>query len=169
MDALKLLKEDHEKVDELFDAFEKSTDRAQKKRRLLVDKICHELTVHAAIEEKIFYPAVRRADEEIGDMILEAFEEHAIVKQLVAQLKSMSETDERFAPKTKVLTELVRHHVKEEEKDLFPKVKKVMSAEEREVLGEQLEQAKLRVQKAEAEALDRRPRSNGNGQSASVR
>lgn len=166
MDALKLLKQDHEKVDDLFDKFEETTERAQKTRRMLADRIIHELTIHAAIEEKVFYPAARRADEELGDMVLEAFEEHAIVKRLLSELAAMDSGDERFGAKMKVLSELVRHHVKEEEHDMFPKAKKAFGAERLEELGTRMEEAKGRMQKVEAGTARRR--SNGDARDSFV-
>jgi hypothetical protein len=87
------------------------SERAHKRRAMLVGRICEELDVHAQIEEKIFYPAIRAADEAIGKLVLESFEEHALVKKLVAELLAMNESDERFMAKTTVLKELVSHHV----------------------------------------------------------
>ena len=142
MDAIKLLKKDHKEVNALFAKFEALTERAHKSKRMIADKICMELTAHAMIEEKIFYPAVKRASEGVKDDVLEAFEEHAIVKRLVAEIKAMSEEDERFDAKVTVLMELVRHHVEEEADELFPKVKKLIDAAELESMGEKMEQLK---------------------------
>ena len=106
------------------------------------DKIVTELSAHAAIEEQVFYPAVRKADPDIERQVLEALEEHHIVKWTLSELDGMDSGDERFDPKVTVLIESVRHHVKEEEGDLFPKVRKVMKPKERQELGEALDVAK---------------------------
>jgi hemerythrin superfamily protein len=142
MDALTLLKNDHRTVERLFKEFEKLGDRAYKGKRDVVDKIVTELSVHAAVEEQVFYPAIRKADPDIERQVLEALEEHHVVKWTLSELDGMDPQDERFDPKVSVLIESVRHHVKEEEGDLFPKVRKAMKPKERQELGEALEVAK---------------------------
>lgn len=171
MDALKLLKQDHEKVEELFDEVCELSERAHKQRRMLADRICDELEVHATVEEKIFYPSVRNADEEVGDLVLESFEEHALVKKLVSEIRHTEESDERFMAKIKVLREMVMHHVEEEQDELFPKVKKAMEKRQLEEMGERIEQMKMRPEGEVEEMptarlrLRRRARA-GNGASA---
>ena len=169
MDALKMLKQDHDKVEELFDEVCGLSDRAHKRRALLVRRICEELDVHAQVEEKIFYPSVRAADEKVGDLVLESFEEHALVKKLVAELQAMDESDERFMAKTTVLKELVSHHVDEEEDELFPKVRKAMEKDELEQLGQRMEQMKMRLQSGAATASERPRARRGNGAMHAVR
>ncbi|GAC1583765.1 MAG: hemerythrin domain-containing protein [Polyangiales bacterium] len=142
MDALKLLKQDHKVVKELFEKVDSMSDRALKAKRLTVDKIIAELSIHAQIEEKIFYPSIRSASAEIESVVLESFEEHAIGKRLLSELKTMSAEDERFDAKVTVLKEMVEHHVEEEEDELFPKVRRAMDAKALEALGQKLEQAK---------------------------
>jgi hemerythrin superfamily protein len=142
MDALTLLKNDHRSVERLFKEFEKLGDRAYKGKRDVVDKIVTELSVHAAVEEQVFYPAVRKADPDIERQVLEALEEHHVVKWTLSELDGMDPQDERFDPKVTVLIESVRHHVKEEEGDLFLEVRKIMKPKERQELGEALEVAK---------------------------
>jgi hemerythrin superfamily protein len=141
MDAITLLKNDHRTVEELFKKFEQAGDRAFKTKRRLVDEIITELSVHAAIEEQVFYPATREARQENEEMVLEALEEHHLVKLALSELEKMDPADERFTPKVTVLIENVRHHVKEEEGEMFPKVRKALKAAELERLGERLEEA----------------------------
>lgn len=142
MDAISLLTADHETVEGLFKKFESSGDRAYKTRRSLVDKMTEELSIHAAIEEQFFYPAARDAVRDAEGDVLEGLEEHNIVKWTLAALEGMDPQDERFLARVTVLIENVRHHVEEEEGDLFPKVKKAMSTEQLADLGEQLKEAK---------------------------
>ena len=150
MDAVTLLKQDHKTVEALFKQFEKLGDGASKARKRIVDRVIRELSIHAAIEETLFYPAVRATAktmelEDADDMILEALEEHHIVKWTLSELQGMSADDERFEAKVTVLMESVRHHVGEEEEDLFPKVRQMFAPEELQALGEAMEQAKKRA------------------------
>jgi hypothetical protein len=114
-----LLKKDHDTVKDLFDRFEAAQGRAAKKK--IVDHALTELKVHAAIEEEIFYPAVRRA---VGkDIMNEADEEHHVAKVLIAELDEMDGREAHYDAKFTVLAENVRHHIKEEESEVFPKAK----------------------------------------------
>ncbi len=142
MDAITLLKDDHRTVEELFKKFEKAGDRAQKTKARLVEKMIHELAVHAVIEEMAFYPFVKGVNEELTDDVLESLEEHHIVKWVLSELEGMSPDDERFDAKVTVLIENVRHHVKEEERELFPAVRKALSRSELQELGDALQRAK---------------------------
>ncbi len=142
MNAISLLKDDHRRIEQLFKQFEKSGERAQKTRQKLAAEIIREVVVHGEIEEMVFYPAVR---ERIGDTeedVLESLEEHHVAKLLMAEIERTSPQSERFAPKVKVLIESVRHHKKEEEEQLFPRVRKALKPKELEELGQQLEQAR---------------------------
>lgn len=123
-DAVALLRADHALVSELFGKFEKMKgDGPQKKA--LVERICNELTVHTKIEEEIFYPAARAALKQKGeDLLDEAEVEHAGAKNLIAQLRRMSPGEDLYDAKVTVLSEYIKHHVKEEHTELFPKVKK---------------------------------------------
>jgi hemerythrin superfamily protein len=124
-DAIALLIADHREVSEMFEQFEQLGDRATTSKEKLKDKICKALIAHTTIEEEIFYPAVREAKIEEGeDMVDEAIVEHASAKDLIKQLQEMQPDDELYDAKVKVLGEQVEHHVKEEEKEMFPKVKK---------------------------------------------
>jgi len=119
-DAIALLKADHEAVSKMFADYEKT--RSVPRKKALVAEICTALSVHAQIEEEIFYPAVKTA---LKDKLLvpEATVEHAGVKDLVAQLEGVEPDGEMYDAKVKVLSEYVKHHVKEEHNEMFPKVK----------------------------------------------
>jgi hemerythrin superfamily protein len=120
-DAIALLRADHENVSALFDQFESSRSAAKKK--FIAAEICKELTVHAAIEEEIFYPAAKEALRD-AEMVPEALVEHDGVKKLIAEIEGSEAEGEMFDARVKVLSELVKHHVKEEQNELFPAVKK---------------------------------------------
>lgn len=139
MDALELLKKDHRKVGELFEQFKATEDEA--KHRQLFEQIRGELETHTHIEETVLYPAFAK-HQELKDMVLEAFEEHKQIKTLIREITVLSEGSERFDAKLKVMGEDVEHHVKEEEDELFPKVKKLFDREQLEQLGQELEVAK---------------------------
>jgi hemerythrin superfamily protein len=124
-DAIALLTADHREVSEMFEQFEQLGDRATTSKEKLKDKICKALIAHTTIEEEIFYPAVRAAEIEEGeDMVDEAIVEHASAKDLIKQLQEMEPDDDLYDAKVKVLSEQIEHHVKEEEKEMFPKAKK---------------------------------------------
>jgi hemerythrin superfamily protein len=140
MDALELLKEDHEKVKELFEEAEGTED--VKEKRKIFDQIQTELETHARIEETIFYPAMEK-HEELKDMVLESIEEHKQIKTLLKEIDSLKSDSEKFEPKLKVLMENVEHHAEEEEEGkMFPKVEETVSEEDLEALGQELEAAK---------------------------
>jgi hemerythrin-like domain-containing protein len=123
MDAITMLKEDHQAVERLFKRFEKAGDRAFAEKRRLADQIIESLSKHAVIEEQVFYPVARATVPGTEDVVLESLEEHHIVKWVLSELDGMDPADERFDAKMTVLIENVRHHVKEEEQDFFPKVR----------------------------------------------
>ncbi len=120
-DAIALLRADHQLVQELFDKFEKT--RAEDRKSAIAEQICKELTVHAQIEEEIFYPAAREAIRD-EDLLDEATVEHQSAKDLIAQIESASPGEELFDAKVKVLGEYIKHHVREEQNELFPQVRK---------------------------------------------
>jgi hemerythrin superfamily protein len=142
MDAISLLKDDHRAVELLFKRFEKTGDGALPERRRIVDNIIRELSIHAEIEETVFYPAVREAVPQTDDEVLEALEEHHVAKWLLSELDGMAPDHERFEAKVTVLIESVRHHVKEEEDELFPQVRNAMSRKALADMGVALQQAK---------------------------
>ncbi len=149
MNAFTLLKTDHKKVAGIFEKLEPTTERGAKTREELFAQLKNELDIHARIEEEVFYPALKEADE-THDIVLESYEEHAVVKQLLSELDELSKDDETWGAKLKVLQENVEHHVEEEEGEMFPKARKVLSAEEIDALGERLEAAKNQGKKAAA-------------------
>jgi hemerythrin superfamily protein len=142
MDAVTLLRNDHKTVEGLFKKFEKAGPNAHKTKQDLVEKIVEELSIHAAIEEQVLYPAAREAVPDENDLVLESLEEHHIVKWVLSEIDGMEPTDERFTAKVTVLIENVRHHVEEEEGDLFPALRKAMKRKELEELAQALEKAK---------------------------
>lgn len=136
MNAIELLESQHEEVKKLFKKCEKASGES---KRQLFEQIADALAVHASIEEKHFYPATKSARTE--DLLQEAVEEHLSVKRIIADLLEMDSAEAQFDAKITVLQEQVEHHVKEEEGELFPKVKKILSGEELEELGVVMEDA----------------------------
>lgn len=137
MDAIQLIKKDHAAVERLFVRFERASraERSSEMKRL-VRSLVKELSVHAAIEEQALYPALRRAGEDVEDAVLEALEEHHLVKLTLLELDAMSPKAERYPAKVSVLIENVRHHVQEEERALLPRLRRAMDAKARRDLGE---------------------------------
>lgn len=119
-DAITLLRADHKLVSTLFAEYEKTT--ATSKKKLLVAQICTELSIHAQVEEELFYPAVKQALKD-KEMIPEALVEHATLKELISQVEGIEPDGEMFDAKVKVLSEYVKHHVKEEQNEIFPEAK----------------------------------------------
>ena len=119
-DATAMLKADHKLVAKLFTEYENTNSVAKKKQ--LVEEICKELTIHAQIEEEIFYPAVQKALKD-HELVPEATVEHNTLKDLIAQVKDVEPDGDMFDAKIKVLSEYVKHHVKEEESEMFPEAK----------------------------------------------
>jgi hemerythrin superfamily protein len=142
-DAIALLMADHDEVEALFKKFQQAKDGDSAKADI-VQQICKALSVHAEIEEEIFYPAARDALDEKGeDMLDEAEVEHASIKSLVEQLQDATPEDDMYDAKVKVLCEYVTHHVKEEEGEMFPKVKKTeLDLDE---LGSELAERKMEL------------------------
>jgi hypothetical protein len=144
--ALTLLKADHDEVKDLFDKYEKGKDKmSASQKQALATTICQMLTIHTTIEEEIFYPAVREQMDDMEDLLDEANVEHQSAKELISQIEGMSPDDELYDAKVKVLGEYVKHHVKEEQNELFPEVRK--SEIDLNALGEQLETRKAELTK----------------------
>ena len=124
-DATALLERDHNDVKKLFRQYEKlaGAEAGGEERRALAEQICAMLTVHATIEEEIFYPAAREAEVDV-DLLDEAEVEHASAKDLIAQIRSMSPDDDLYDAKVTVLGEYVQHHVEEEEGEMFAKCRR---------------------------------------------
>jgi hemerythrin superfamily protein len=144
-DAIALLKADHRVVEELFKKFERVGERALKTRQSLVDRMLRELVTHTYIEEQVFYPFVRSLSKKLNDETLEALEEHHVAKATLAELQTMESSEERFTPKVTVLIESVRHHVKEEERELFPQVRRASARRDLVELVPALEAAKAKA------------------------
>ena len=142
MDAITLLRDDHKTVERLFKRFEKAGDRAHVEKRQIVDQIIEELSIHAAVEEQVFYPVARATVPDTEDIALESLEEHHIVKWVLSELTDLDPTNERFDAKVTVLIENVRHHVEEEEQEFFPKVRNQLGRKALSDLGEALADAK---------------------------
>lgn len=142
MDAIKLLIEDHRSVERLFKAYERAGERAIKEKQRLADQVIRALSIHASIEEQFLYPTARKLSDKLNSQVLEALEEHHLAKATLAELEKMSPRDERFDAKMTVLIENIRHHVEEEEEDLFPKLKRLMDSADLAVLGEAMAAAK---------------------------
>jgi hemerythrin superfamily protein len=145
-DAVSVLKAQHREVEALFKRVLASDD--PRSRKELLGEIAHALAVHTEIEEEVFYPAVRSlGTEPIEDLIDEAFEEHHVVDLILAELPRVNPRDDRFVAKMTVLSEVVDHHVKEEESDMFKRAQ-ALGVKRLTELGEQLQKAAARHQKA---------------------
>ncbi|WP_065257362.1 hemerythrin domain-containing protein [Pseudomonas bananamidigenes] len=149
MNAIDLLKADHEKVKGILGQLSDSTERATKKRVELLEKLEMEITIHTRLEEEILYPAFKAAGSKEQDvMYYEAKEEHRTVDSLV--LPDLKETDPgtpEFAGRVKVVKELLEHHIEEEEKEMFPQARKLLGKARLDELGEQMEAMKSACKK----------------------
>lgn len=143
MDPFELLKADHRKVEQLFTELESASG---KQKLQVFAQIKTELELHTHIEEKVFYPALEEP-EETHDLALEAYEEHAVVKDLLKQLGRARAANDEWEAQAKVLQENVEHHVEEEENELFPKAESALGEEELEELGDRMEAEKARKQR----------------------
>jgi len=141
MDAIKLLKADHDKVKKLLAELESTTERGVKTRAELFATIKGELTLHEIVEEEIFYPALK-AHPEAKEIVLEGYEEHAVVDTLMRELEELSVEDETWGPKAKVMKENIEHHIEEEEGEMFEQARQVFDAAELEDLGLRMERRK---------------------------
>jgi hemerythrin superfamily protein len=159
--ATQMIRQDHKKVEGLFKKFEQ-TQGSQAKRRLAENAMA-ELEVHAALEEEIFYPAVKNEVDDGSSMVQEAIEEHQTVKQLISELKGMQEAGEEFESQFSQLMENVQHHVEEEESEMLPKVEE--SELDLNSLGQQMSQRKQEMQnggRATKKASNARSRKASN-------
>lgn len=143
MDAIDLIEQDHRHVDSLFERFEQTDD--QDTKRELVNQMVHELSVHAAIEEEIFYPAVREALPEGDGLVNESLHEHQEAKELLNDLDGMEPDHPTFDPTVSRLIQEVRHHVEEEETEILPALRDRLDPELLGEMGQELESAKGRA------------------------
>jgi hemerythrin superfamily protein len=141
MNALTLLKTDHDKVKRLLTELESTTERGVKTREELFATIKGELTVHEIIEEEIFYPALKNHPK-AKDIVLEGYEEHAVVDTLMGELEGLPVDDETWGPKAKVMKENVEHHIEEEEGEMFKQARQVLNDTELDELGRQMDDRK---------------------------
>ena len=144
MDALTLLKDDHQKMRKLLNELESTTERGVKTREDLYARIKSELTVHEIIEEEIFYPALKDHPK-AKDIVLEAYEEHHVVDTVMAELDRLPVDDETWGAKAKVMQN-VEHHMGEEEGEMFQKARQVFDRDELDELGTRMERRKTEAQ-----------------------
>ena len=137
MDAMKLLKDDHDKVKKMLTKLESTTERGVKTRQELFAKVKQELTVHEAIEEEILYPALRDHPK-TKEIALEAYEEHHVVDTVMAEIEAVPFDDERWGAKFTVMKENLEHHIEEEEGEMFKQARQVFEKDELEQLGERM-------------------------------
>jgi hemerythrin superfamily protein len=141
LDAIKLLKTDHDKVKKLLNELESTTERGVKTRQELFATIKGELTIHEIIEEEIFYPELK-SHPKAKEIVLEAYEEHGVVDTLMGELERLPVEDETWGAKAKVMKENIEHHIEEEEGEMFRKAREVFDEAELEDLGARMEQRK---------------------------
>ena len=146
MDAIAMLKEDHDKVKKLLNELETTTERGVKTRAELFSTIKGELTVHEIIEEEIFYPELK-AHPKARDIVLEGYQEHHVVDLLMGELEQMDVADERWGAKAIVMKENIEHHIEEEEGEMFAKARQVFDRAELADLGERMAERKLSAQR----------------------
>jgi hypothetical protein len=141
MDAIKLLKADHDKVKGLLNELESTTERGVKTRAELFSTIKGELTLHEIVEEEIFYPELK-AHPKAKDIVLEGYEEHHVVDLLMGELEALDVNDEAWGAKALVMKENIEHHIEEEEGEMFSKARQVFENSELEDLGRRMEARK---------------------------
>ena len=151
-DAIHLLLTDHRTVEALFEEFETADEK--RVQRSVALAICKELAVHDKIESKLFYPTVKQEAAPAGDAVNEGIVEHEAIRNLVKQIPKLRATDELFESRVKVLIEYVKHHVKEEESELLPKVR--ASRIDLQALGAKMETAKQKYASAYSESQRRK-------------
>jgi hemerythrin-like domain-containing protein len=150
MDAISLLKTDHDRMKKMLDEGESTTERGVKTRTELLTTIKRELTVHERIEEEIFYPALKEHPK-ARDIVLEGYEEHHVVDEIMGELEATDVSDETWGAKFKVMKENIEHHIEEEEGEMFKKARQVFERKELEDLGVrmmELKDAALQLERA---------------------
>ncbi len=139
MNAIQVLLKDHEEIRGYFREMEEAGERAKQTKRKLAEQVIRELKNHTQLEERIFYPAVlEKAQDELRSLVLEGIEEHRVAEFMMERVQDADPGDERFTARFTVLVESVEHHIKEEEKSLFPESKKLL-ADDLDRLGAEME------------------------------
>jgi len=146
MDAITMLKTDHDKVKKLLSELESTTERGVKTREELFATIKGELTIHEVIEEEIFYPALK-SHPKAKDIVLEGYEEHHVVDLLMGELENLDVSDEAWGAKATVMKENIEHHIGEEEGEMFKQARAVFDRQELEELGARMAERKTSAQR----------------------
>jgi len=141
MDAISLLKTDHDRVKKMLDEGESTTERGVKTRTELLETLKRELTIHERIEEEIFYPALKEHPK-ARDIVLEGYEEHHVVDEIMGELERTDVTDETWGAKFKVMKENIEHHIEEEEGEMFKNARQILDRDELEALGARMAELK---------------------------
>jgi hemerythrin-like domain-containing protein len=149
MDAMSLLKDDHQKVKKLLAELESTTERGVKTREELFTKVKEELVVHEAIEEEIFYPALKEHPK-TKEIALEAYEEYHVVDTVMAEIEGVAYDDEKWGAKFKVMKENLEHHIEEEEGEMFKQARQVFDQDELAQLGESMKARKEDLMRQQA-------------------
>jgi hemerythrin-like domain-containing protein len=144
MEATKLLKQDHDEVKKIMDKLDSTTERGVKTREELFTKLKTEMEIHEAIEEEIFYPALKEHPK-AKEIVLEGYEEHHVVDSIMGEISSTPYDDETWAAKFSVMKENIEHHIEEEEGEMFKTARQVFSKAELEELGSRMEERKKTV------------------------
>jgi hemerythrin-like domain-containing protein len=147
MDALALLKKDHDSIKKQLKALEETTPRAVKTRQELFGRLTFTLTVHEQMEETILYPALKQ-HAEAKDIVLEAYEEHDVVDKVLSDLEATPFDDDSWHAKLKVMSENLHHHIEEEEREMFEQARQVFDGDVLESLGEQMQDIKKQARAA---------------------
>jgi len=141
VEAIKLLKQDHDEVKKIMEKLDTTTERGVKTREELFTKLKNEMEVHEIIEEEIFYPALKEHPK-AKEIVLEGYEEHHVVDTIMGEISAVPYDDETWGAKFSVMKENIEHHIEEEEGDMFKTARQVLSKQELEELGERMEQRK---------------------------
>src|ERR671910_1406662 len=149
MDAITLLKDDHDRVKKMLAEGEETTERAEKTRTELFATLKAEMMLHERIEEEIFYPALK-SHPKAKEIVLEGYEEHHVVDEIMGELEATDVTDETWGAKFKVMKENIEHHIEEEEGEMFKDARQVFDADELEQLGARMMELKQLGQQVEA-------------------
>jgi hemerythrin-like domain-containing protein len=147
MDAVTLLKDDHDTLKKILNDLDSTTERGVKTREELFTRVRRELEVHEAIEEEIFYPALKEHPK-AKELVLEAYEEHNVVDMVMAEIQDTSYDDETWGAKLTVMKENIEHHIEEEEGEMFPQAREVFERSELQELGERMKARKAELLQA---------------------